>query len=85
MCPLKFWAEISSKIVLDWTGGTTDAHSGLQWDEKPGAECRSSNSSVFIVVFCKENTWSDLTALSDMLFMKIVFNPECTSTLLELI
>lgn len=85
MCPLKFRAETSSESVLDWIGGTTAAHSGISWDERPGAECRSRNCSVFIVILCKENTCSDLTAVSDMLFMKIVFNPECNSTLLELI
>lgn len=50
MCPLKFCAEISSESVLDWIVGTTDAHSGLQWDEKPGAECRSSNC-------CSQQPW----------------------------
>lgn len=57
----------------------------LELNAEAVTAAHSSPGFVFIVLLCKENTRCDLTALSDMLFMKIVFNPECTSTLLELI
>lgn len=57
----------------------------LELNAGAGPAACSSPGSVLIVILCKENAWSDLTALSDMLFMEIVFNPECNSTLSELI